>query len=86
MKLPTILGEVTTWIENGMVGRFTVMRSHKGALGAGSEDIVKMHELDKETANKICDLVRHFGALRINIICNVNSGEPDRIELFRMRG
>lgn len=86
MKLPMILSDIAGWVEGGGVGRFTVMRSHKGALGAGSEETVKMHELDKDTASVICGLVHQFNALRINIICNVNSGEPDRIELFRLRG
>lgn len=52
----------------------------------GIEQVVKLHELEDEVAQMIRELVAILGALRVNIICNVNTAEPDRIEIFKIRG
>ena len=86
MKEMTLLTDLGKWLEDKSVGKYVVMRSHKGGVGVGIEQVVKLHELEDEVAQMIRELVAILGALRVNIICNVNTAEPDRIEIFKIRG
>ena len=86
MKIPDAVLDFTRWAgQEGGIGRFIISKGHKGGIATGVEQIIKLKELDTDTAELLRVLCHRLGCLRANIICETNGGEPDRIEVYRLR-
>lgn len=79
------LNDLGAFFDEKGVGKYIVVRSHTGSIAIGVEKVIKCHELDDEIMQLARKLATRFGALKIHIICKA-PGEPDRLEIFQIRG
>lgn len=67
------------------IGKFITRRGPDGRVVCASERVVKVKEMQPAYVELLQTIVNEYGALRLNIICDMD-GNVDRIEAHHMIG
>jgi hypothetical protein len=82
-EIEKVIQDFFLWNQSGSIGRYEIIRSPKGQLAAGVEQMYKMHEIPPDIREHVVALHKFFGAMKMTILGNVSG--PDRVEVFAFR-